>query len=102
MNLRTVVALLTAILIAPRAGVSTSSLGAYAYDLDGDGVNDTNLTVSACSGEPQTTCLIVDSRAARLSLSSASQEFRLSSTPNTCVGFPIGDRIRLIGDYSDL
>src|SRR2546426_12453682 len=102
MNLRIVVALLTAILIAPRPGVSTSSLGAYAYELDGDGVSDTNLTVSACSGDPQSTCLIVDSITSRLGLSSSYQELRLSSTPNICFGLQIGDLIRLKGDYREL
>jgi hypothetical protein len=69
----------------------------FAYDLDSDGTNDTNLALTACSdGGNQTLCLRVDSNLVR------SREIRLANSPNVCDGSVqrMGDKIHLIGDYN--
>jgi len=62
----------------------------YAYDLDGDGTADTDLSVAACDAG---TCLVVDSTV------TAVTSVPLSPLANGCSGNVVGTHLRVIGDH---
>jgi len=64
-----------------------------AYDLDGDGLNDTDLSVATCADDPSTTCLVVDS-----DITPTASVFLWNGTPE-CSGSLHGTPIATIGDH---
>ncbi len=74
-------------------GLDASS-ALYYYDLDGDGENDTNLSVRTCGAEAQPTCLWVDSTVV------ADASIQIAATSPQCIGTLSGRRIEVIGDHA--
>jgi len=66
----------------------------YSYDLDGDGTNDSNLSVRSCGDEAQPTCLWVESTVV------ADAAIQIASTAPTCEGTLSGRRIEVIGNHA--
>jgi hypothetical protein len=75
--------------IQPEAG----PLPRYAFDLNGNGMNDTNLELRPCSGSPTATCLLVTSTV------TADKEVLISPGTNGCAGRIQGRRLEVIGDH---
>jgi hypothetical protein len=80
-----------------RGGPLLDAQTSFAYDLDGDGINDTNLALRACADAASSLCLRVES------IRVPSRDIRLADTPNTCETSiqRLGDKIHLIGDYTN-
>lgn len=68
-------------------------LPAYDYDLNGNGVNDTNLSLAPCTTAVDATCLLVSSTVTPV------KEVRISSGKNACGGHVLGRRLEVIGDH---
>ena len=69
-------------------------LPARAYDLDRDGVPDTDLSLGPCLAAPAHTCLLVASDL------TATTEVELAALPDQCDATYLGKRITVLGDFS--
>ncbi len=67
----------------------------YAFDLNGNGKNDTNLALRPCTTAPDATCLIVTSEV------TADKEVLLSAGKTGCAGQVQGRRVEVIGDHAN-
>lgn len=65
----------------------------YSFDLNGNGMNDTNLELRPCSGISTATCLRVASTV------TADKEIPISTGTNGCAGRIQGRRLEVIGDH---
>lgn len=65
----------------------------YSFDLNGNGTNDTSLTLGPCSAAPDSTCLLVTSTV------TPNKEVLISPNRNVCEGNVTGRRLEVIGDH---